>query len=62
MEKQLTNSATELCLDVEVTNADGVRVDELCLYPAHPQLISEILHFLRDGYTMTVQVVHFEKE
>lgn len=55
--EQKTN--VQLCLQVTTTDENGVKIEAMsgCPYPA--QLVPDILKFLKNGYSLLVEVVEY---
>lgn len=49
----------KLCLQVTTTDENGVKIEAMsgCPYPA--QLVPDILKFMKNGYSLLVEVVEY---
>lgn len=49
----------QLCLQVTTTDENGIKIEAMsgCPYPA--QLVPDILKFMKNGYSLLVEVVEY---
>lgn len=55
----MEQNKVQLCLQVTTTDENGVKIDALsgCPYPA--QLVPDILKFMKNGYSLLVEVIEY---
>lgn len=55
----MDQNKVQLCLQVTTTDENGVKIDALsgCPYPA--QLVPDILKFMKNGYSLLVEVIEY---